>query len=60
MSHPAMFGEVYYAEGEYLHELKVLNEVTKWRRRWQTGINGAYLSDPQPGARSSSGSMGSG
>jgi predicted dehydrogenase len=35
-----LFGEVYYAEGEYLHELKGLNEVTKWRRRWQTGIDG--------------------
>ncbi|MBA3709220.1 MAG: Gfo/Idh/MocA family oxidoreductase [Planctomycetes bacterium] len=35
-----LFGETYYAEGEYLHELKELNEVTKWRRRWQTGING--------------------
>ena len=35
-----LFGEVYYAEGEYLHELKELNEVTRWRRRWQTGIDG--------------------
>ncbi len=35
-----LFGEVYYAEGEYLHELKELNEITKWRRKWQTGING--------------------
>jgi predicted dehydrogenase len=35
-----LFGEVYYAEGEYLHELKALNEITKWRRRWQTGIDG--------------------
>ena len=34
------FGTPYYAEGEYLHELKELNEVTKWRRKWQTGING--------------------
>ena len=34
------FGEVYYAEGEYIHELKKLNEVTPWRRRWQTGIDG--------------------
>ncbi len=33
------FGEVYGAEGEYLHELKGLNEITKWRR-WQTGIDG--------------------
>ncbi len=35
-----LFGEVYYAEGEYLHELKELNEITPWRREWQTGING--------------------
>ncbi|NCO39183.1 MAG: hypothetical protein AUJ96_20340 [Armatimonadetes bacterium CG2_30_66_41] len=34
------FGTLYYAEGEYLHELKELNEVTKWRRRWQTGVAG--------------------
>lgn len=34
------FGEVYYAEGEYIHELKELNEITRWRRRWQTGIDG--------------------
>jgi predicted dehydrogenase len=35
-----LFGEVYYAEGEYLHELKGLNEITKWRRHWQNGIDG--------------------
>jgi len=35
-----LFGEVYYAEGEYLHELKALNESTPWRRRWQTGVDG--------------------
>ena len=35
-----LFGETYYGEGEYLHELKELNETTPWRRRWQTGING--------------------
>ena len=35
-----LFGTPYYAEGEYLHELKSLNEATPWRRRWQTGING--------------------
>jgi len=40
MVRAGLFGELYYAEGEYLHELKTLNEVTKWRRRWQTGING--------------------
>jgi predicted dehydrogenase len=35
-----LFGDPYYAEGEYLHELKELNEITRWRRTWQTGING--------------------
>ncbi len=35
-----LFGDVYYAEGEYLHELKELNETTVWRREWQTGIAG--------------------
>lgn len=35
-----LFGTPYYAEGEYLHELKGLNEITVWRRHWQTGING--------------------
>ncbi len=34
------FGEMYFAEGEYIHELKRLNEITTWRRRWQTGVNG--------------------
>lgn len=35
-----LFGQTYYAEGEYIHELKGYNEVTPWRRRWQTGVNG--------------------
>ena len=35
-----LFGEMYFAEGGYIHELKCLNEITTWRRRWQTGING--------------------
>ncbi len=35
-----LFGALYYAEGEYLHELKGLNEITTWRRKWQTGIPG--------------------
>ncbi len=40
MARAGVFGELYYAEGEYLHELKELNEITVWRRRWQTGVNG--------------------
>ncbi|MCC6422530.1 MAG: Gfo/Idh/MocA family oxidoreductase [Phycisphaerales bacterium] len=35
-----MFGEVYYAEGEYIHELKQLMEETPWRRKWGSGIRG--------------------
>jgi predicted dehydrogenase len=35
-----LLGTPYYAEGEYIHELKGLNEITRWRRTWQTGING--------------------
>jgi predicted dehydrogenase len=35
-----LLGTPYYGEGEYIHELKGLNEITTWRRRWQTGING--------------------
>ena len=28
-----LFGDLYYAEGEYIHELKALNEQTPWRRK---------------------------
>jgi len=35
-----LFGTTYFGEGAYLHELKGLNEITHWRRHWQTGING--------------------
>jgi predicted dehydrogenase len=35
-----LFGETYYGEGAYIHELKQLNEDTPWRRQWQTGVNG--------------------
>ena len=35
-----LFGTTYYGEGEYIHELKGLNEITRWRRKWQTGIAG--------------------
>ncbi len=40
LARQGLFGELYYAEGEYLHELKQLNEETPWRRTWQTGIDG--------------------
>lgn len=35
-----LLGEIYYGEGEYVHEIKALELPTPWRRRWQTGING--------------------
>lgn len=45
-----LFGETYYAEGEYLHELKEYDErrlaargigpEQVWRRHWQNGIDG--------------------
>lgn len=35
-----LFGEVYYAEGEYLHDVRELCEQTPWRLKWQTGIAG--------------------
>ncbi|HEY3237553.1 MAG TPA: Gfo/Idh/MocA family oxidoreductase [Polyangiaceae bacterium] len=34
------FGEPYYAEGEYLHDVRDLGESTPWRRHWQLGIRG--------------------
>ncbi|MCE5257905.1 MAG: Gfo/Idh/MocA family oxidoreductase, partial [Chloroflexi bacterium] len=40
LARQGLLGSLYYAEGEYLHELKGLNEITKWRRVWQTGIDG--------------------
>jgi predicted dehydrogenase len=40
MSRKGLFGDIYYAEGSYIHELKSYNEMTPWRRQWQTGING--------------------
>ena len=35
-----LFGDIYFGEGQYIHELKAFNEITKWRRKWQTGRNG--------------------
>ncbi|MCX5662904.1 MAG: Gfo/Idh/MocA family oxidoreductase [Planctomycetota bacterium] len=35
-----LFGKTYYAEGEYLHELRDLTERTPWRRKWALGTNG--------------------
>ncbi|RIK44885.1 MAG: hypothetical protein DCC58_07690 [Chloroflexi bacterium] len=35
-----LFGEPYYAEGEYLHDVTELAERTPWRRYWQLGMRG--------------------
>jgi predicted dehydrogenase len=35
-----LFGTVYHASADYWDEYKANNEVTPWRRRWQTGIDG--------------------
>jgi hypothetical protein len=38
--------QVYYAEGEYLHDVKALAVATPWRRHWQLGIRGlTYCSE---------------
>lgn len=40
-----LFGDTYYAEGEYLHELSALHHTAEgkptWRYYWQVGVNGA-------------------
>ena len=40
-----VFGEVYYAEGEYIHELSSLHHTADgkptWRYYWQVGVNGS-------------------
>ena len=44
MVEAGVFGEVYYAEGEYIHELSVLHHTAEgrptWRYYWQVGVNG--------------------
>lgn len=40
IAHKGLFGEIYYAEGEYLHDVRDLCEQTPWRLKWQTGIEG--------------------
>ncbi|MBI3945346.1 MAG: Gfo/Idh/MocA family oxidoreductase [Armatimonadetes bacterium] len=39
MAEAGLFGEVYFAEAEYTHELKARSERTPWRLHWQVGIN---------------------
>ncbi len=44
MVEAGLFGETYYAEGEYLHELSSLHHMADgsptWRYYWQVGVNG--------------------
>ncbi len=40
LARAGLFGEMYYAEGEYLHCVQYLFTATPWRRKWQSGING--------------------
>lgn len=40
MIRAGIFGDVYYAEGEYLHNCRFLLGQTPWRRKWHYGING--------------------
>jgi predicted dehydrogenase len=40
LARQGLFGTVYYAEGEYLHDVTDLAERTTWRRYWQLGIDG--------------------
>jgi predicted dehydrogenase len=44
MVEAGLFGEVYYAEGEYIHELSALHHTAEgkptWRYYWQVGVNG--------------------
>lgn len=45
MVEAGLFGEVYYAEGEYIHELSALHHTREgkptWRYYWQVGVNGS-------------------
>jgi predicted dehydrogenase len=36
----SLFGNTYYAEAEYLHDVKDYTVKTPWRRKWQMGIDG--------------------
>ncbi len=40
MVRQGMFGDIYFGEGEYVHELKAHCENTPWRKVWQVGKNG--------------------
>ncbi|MES2459122.1 MAG: Gfo/Idh/MocA family oxidoreductase, partial [Armatimonadota bacterium] len=40
MARRGLFGQLYYGEGEYLHDVRSLLDKTPWRRKWQMGIDG--------------------
>jgi predicted dehydrogenase len=44
MAHSGIFGDIYYGEGEYLHDVRDLQRTAggerTWRSYWQTGRNG--------------------
>jgi len=40
MVRQGLFGEPYYGQGEYLHDVTGLIPATPWRRHWQMGIDG--------------------
>jgi len=46
MVRQGLFGEVYFGEGEYLHDIKhltvYLNGKTSWRKFWQLGKRGTF------------------
>jgi predicted dehydrogenase len=46
MTDAGLFGEVYFGEGEYLHDIKRLtvypNGKNSWRKFWQLGKRGAF------------------
>ena len=46
MVQKGLFGEVYFGEGEYLHDIKELAKYpdgkTSWRKFWQLGRRGAF------------------
>ncbi|MCX6047288.1 MAG: Gfo/Idh/MocA family oxidoreductase [Chloroflexi bacterium] len=45
MVEAGLFGETYYAEGEYIHELSSMHHTATggptWRYYWQVGVNGS-------------------
>lgn len=44
-----LFGEPYYAEGEYIHDLKNTLVDRPWREEWEFGINGITYGTHQVG-----------